>query len=237
MSEVVPSPTGKVGELILAGIDRSVATRWEPALDRARKLEGHEIDVQIKELRRVFRKELGVAGAASGGVGAVPGMLGPAVAAGLAETTWTTMRLADLILTIAAVHGHDQATIEERRMWVLAILAYGAGASDAFGKLAAKMGLGLGKRATAAIPTASLRAINRAIGTTIVTKNGTVRGVVVLGKALPMGIGAGLGMGLNAALVHQVCRHSDSFFRQLGPIVVDDGSAAADLGEMEDFGE
>jgi len=205
------------GQRILSAVDQAVASRWEPAQRRAATFAGHDTRTSILEIRRTFRIELGVAGAAAGGASAVPGSVGPGVAVGLAELGWSTVRLTDMILTIAVVHGHDRASVEERRAWVLSVLAYGDAAAATFTRLASETAIGVGAKATKAIPASVLQRINRKIGRTIVTKYGTKRGAIAIGRLLPLGFGAGIGYGLNSLLVVQVSRHADKFFRSLPP--------------------
>ncbi len=206
------------GELVLVAVDQGVMTRWEPAQRRALSLTGYNLEESIRHVRRSFRTELGVAGGAAGGVAALPGSVAPGVAAGIAEIGWSTIRLTDMVLTIAALHGYDESSVEERRAWILAILAYGDAAAATFTKLATEIAKGTGARVTKAIPNSSLRAINHAIGRTIITKYGTKRGAIAVGRLLPLGIGVAIGFGFNAALVEQVGRHADQFFSELAPV-------------------
>lgn len=166
-------------------------------------------------------QELGTVGALTGAAATVP-QVGTAVAvsAGLAEFGWFTVRASELILTIAALHGHTQSSVEERRAWVLSILVFGNGAAEGFTKLAGEVGKGLGKKATASIPMSVIRAINSSIGRTIITKYGRKRGVIALGTALPFGIGAFVGFGANYAGVRALARHANKFFKNLPYTVV-----------------
>ncbi len=212
-------------ELLLRPIDLAVEHRWEPALDRAEKLAHLSVDDRVSATVRSFQVELGGFGALLGGAAAAPGA-GTAIKLGttVADIGWVTGRLADLILTIAAIHGHDWATVEDRRMWVITVLAYGDGAAAVGKKLAGEMGKGLGKKATAKVPAATLRSFNKAAGRTILTKYGTKRGVVALGNALPFGIGAVIGGGANVVIVRSVGRHADSFMRSLAPPAIESGT-------------
>ncbi|MFN0029914.1 MAG: hypothetical protein ACKV2O_22390 [Acidimicrobiales bacterium] len=83
---------------------------------------------------------------------------------------------------------------------VLVILLGGAGGAGAVEKLAAEMGKGLGKKSMSKITGAQLRVINRALGRTIVTKYGTQRGAITLGRVIPFGIGGVIGGGGNYLL-------------------------------------
>ena len=209
-----------VGQRILDAIDEGVQRRWEPAIERAATTTGHASD-RITEVALSFRQELGLAGAAAGGAAAIPGVgLATTSAAFALELGWSTVRLTDLILTIAAIHGHGGATVEERRLWVLSILTYGDAASTMVTRLAGEVGKGLGKQATTQIPAEALRQLNRTIGASIVTKYGTRRGALALSRAIPFGIGAVLGYGLNSYVVKATARHAHAFFRDL-PVTID----------------
>jgi hypothetical protein len=134
-----------------------------------------------------------------------------------------------LILTIGAVHGHTQATVEEQRAWILSVLVDGNAASEGFIKLAGELGKGLGAKATKSIPMSVLRAVNSSAGRTIVTKYGTKRGVIALGRALPFGVGMVIGGGANYASVRIMANHANKFFLDLPytTVIIDTNSADA----------
>lgn len=134
------------------------------------------------------------------------------------------MRAGHLILAIATVHGHTEASVEERRAWVLCILAFGNSAAATFTKLAGEAGKGLGAKATARIPAEALRTMNRSLGRTVITKYGTRRGALAIGRALPLGIGAAIGGTANYALVRAIRRQADSFFAHLPPHPITEAS-------------
>ena len=158
----------RAGEAILGGVDRALLERWEPAKQRAAEITGSTRDDQVKAVTAVFARELGAIGAATGAIAAVPSVGGAVVVTGsFAEFGYFTFRSSELVLTIGALHGHTDATIEEQRAWLLGVLAFGDGASKGFTKLAGELGKGLGKKTVEKIPMATLRAINAAAGRTI----------------------------------------------------------------------
>lgn len=206
----------QIGELILKGIDGAVENSWESAKHRAKHLEGDSIEDQVRAVTRIFARELATIGAATGAMAAIPvAGTGAAVTAGVAEIGWFTRRMADMILTIAAIHAIEEPTLEERRSWILVILLAGPTAEKTFAKLAGETGKGLGKKATGRISTDALKKINSTMGRTIITKYGTKRGVVALGRVLPFGIGAAIGGTTNYVSVRTVARHADNFFAKL----------------------
>jgi EcsC protein family len=217
----LPELSARAGELVLVAVDKAVEARWEPARRNAAATTGTTAE-RVAQLRRTFARELATVGAATGGIAALPAAgTGTALATGVAEIGWFTARSADLILAIAAVHGHTEPSVEERRLWLLSVLAFGDEAATMVTRLAGEMGKGLGKKATAGISKETLRSINRAVGRTIVTKYGKKRGVIALGTALPFGIGAAIGGGANYALTRGIARNADSFFRALPQAIID----------------
>ncbi len=204
-----PNAVQKAGTAILAAVDKAIDTRWEPARERAAATHG-TLDERVDQVAKQFARELGMLGAAAGGVSAVPGVqFGGAMAAASAEFGLYTFRTADLIMTVAAIHGHTAATMAERRAWVLSVLAFGEGASEGFMRIAREAGIGLGKKATKKIPTQALRAINTALNRTVITKYGKKRGAVAIGNVLPFGFGAAIGGGANYLLTRAVARSAD----------------------------
>ena len=213
----------RAGEAILGGVDRALLERWEPAKQRAAEITGATRDDQVKAVTAVFARELGAIGAATGAIAAVPTVGGAVVVTGsFAEFGYFTFRSSELVLTIGALHGHTDATIEEQRAWLLCVLAFGDGASKGFTKLAGELGKGLGKKTVEKIPMTTLRAINAAAGRTIVTKYGTKRGVVALGRALPIGIGSVIGGGANYGNTRLLGRYANKFFTELPYRTIED---------------
>ena len=212
----VPGGGGSLGSVLLEAVDRAATTRWDAAVRRAASASGATIEVKVAAVTRTFARELAVAGAATGGAAAVPGVgTAAAMAATAADMGWFTLRIADLVLTIAALHGHQRATVEERRAWILSVLAFGEGSAAGFSRMTGEMGQDLSRKALGRIPPGVLRAINRKLGRSVLTRFGARRGVVTLGRVLPFGIGAAVGGSANYMSVQAIGRHADNFFRSL----------------------
>ena len=174
-----------LGQTIVSAVDHGIKTRWEPACRRAAVAKGHTPEERIVQVRRMFTRELVTLGALTGGTAAFPWLgTGVAVPAALAEAGWVAVRMTDLILTIAVIYGHDEASVEERRAWVLAVLAFGDAAGDGVGRLASEVGKGLGGKLTGKVSVEALRAINHSLGRTIITKYGQAQGVIAHGRVL-----------------------------------------------------
>ena len=200
------------GQQLIAGVDRAATTRWDAARQRAGQLQGPR-DEQVAVVTARIRRELGLAGAASGGTAAVPGVgLATVTAAFAAELGWTTVRLTDLIMTIAVIHGHDRATIEERRMWVLSILAYRDGAAVALAKLVTEFSEASSRASVRRISERTVQKINASVARVVVRRYGTRAGVAAIGRVVPFGVGAALGYGINSRTVGLVSDHTHEFF-------------------------
>jgi hypothetical protein len=209
-----------VGQQLISGVDRAATTRWDAARERAGALEGPR-DEQVAVVTARIRRELGLAGAASGGTAAVPGVgLVTVSAAFAAELGWSTVRLTDLIMTIAVIHGHDRATFEERRMWVLSILAYRDGAAGVLAKLMAELAETSGRGSMRRLSERSVQKINASVARVVVRRYGTRAGVAAVGRAVPFGVGAALGYGINSRTVAMVSEHTHAFFTDF-PITLD----------------
>ena len=215
MSNVLPEPARKAGDVVLQAVDKAVEKRWHHAVLVATTATG-AVDDRAAQVTRTYAREMAAVGAAAGAAATVPGTGAVAlIGTAAVELGWFAARTGDLILAVAAVHGHTSASVEERRAWVLSVLAFGDAAPAGFAKVAGEVGKGLGRRATDRIPAETLRAVNRALGRTIVTKYGTKRGAVALGRALPFGIGAAIGGTANYAFARAVARQATLFFRDL----------------------
>jgi hypothetical protein len=206
----------RLGTAILSGVDSAISTRWDAARRRTESVLVNDLDATSKAISKQFAKEMAVVGAVTGGLAAMP-VVGTSaeVAANVAELSMFTMRAGELILTMAALHGYDEASVDDQRAWILAVLTFGNGAAEGLAKLAGELGKGLGGRAARALPTELLQRINRRLGRTIVTKYGTKRGAVAVGQAFPFGIGAVVGGTFNYGSMYAIGRQAHHFFERL----------------------
>ena len=209
-----------VADLLLAGVDKAAGARWDAAVERAASLPGQIRPQKIRALTRAMSRELAVTGAAAGVAAAAPAVgTAATLATATAEVAWFTTRAGDLILTIAALHGRVAPTVEERRAWVLAVLIYGGSAREGFNSVARQVGVET--VGSTRLPWASLRAINGVFSNVIVRRYGKKRGMIALGRSVPLGVGALIGGGANYSAIRALARHADSFFAKLPYSAVD----------------
>jgi hypothetical protein len=214
---------------MLDSIDQVSSSRWEAAVARAAALPGDVRPEKIKALTDSFARELGTAGAAAGVVAASPAFGTTAtLLSATAELGWFTARAGDLILTIAALHGRPDPTVDERRAWLLAVLIYGGSARDEFARAVNEASTGMvtvgpEKR----LPVGAIQLANRVMSKALFRKYGARRGLAAVGRMIPLGIGAVIGATANYAAVRSLARNADEFFARLPYSAIDVDSTDA----------
>lgn len=151
-------------------------------------------------------------GAAAGATAAAPLVgTGPALLVNLAEVGWFLNTTVLYVLALADVHKLGVNDPERRRTLLLAVIT-GNGLSGTVEKIAGRTGPHIAREIITKIPISNIHAINRILGKNFVTKYGTKQGVLVLGRELPLGLGAVIGGGGNAALGYLTIRTARHVF-------------------------
>jgi hypothetical protein len=142
----------------------------------------------------------------TGVVASLPGALpvvGTAIQLGVTGATitaelWAVLRgLATMQLTVAGLHGHDVFAPER---WDELVIVWGletgaiVPATEAGKRLGTKIAV---KQFNEKVSAQVFKKINQKLGTTVVTKWGTKRGGVAVGRLIPFGVGAAVGGGAN----------------------------------------
>ncbi len=227
----LPQPVmDTAGKAVLKAVDQAVTHRWGRAVRLAAKQPGVTPEEKVRSIGRAFRRELAGVGAATGAVAAAPG-IGTAAATGVvaADIGWFAMRTTDLIMAIGAAYGHTESTVEQRRAWVLSVMAFGEDAANEFASLLSELDSSVaigGERVsgrlmslagTDAATIDALRRLNTNLANRVLTKYGSRRGMQSVGKLLPFGVGAVVGGTANYALVRATSKQAVAFFRSYGP--------------------
>jgi hypothetical protein len=217
-----PDEVLRISESVLASIDEVASRRWDAATRRAEALPGTVRPEKVAALTGSFSRELGAAGAAAGAAAAAP-TVGTAATllATTAELGWFTARAGDLILTIAALHGHPDPTVDERRGWVLAVLIYGSSARDGFVHAIDQASIGLPALSNHRLSLTTLQTANRLMARSLLRRYGSRRGLIAVGRALPIGIGAAIGGSANYLAIRALARNADGFFARLPYSAID----------------
>ncbi|HMT23379.1 MAG TPA: hypothetical protein PKA24_01980 [Microthrixaceae bacterium] len=215
------SPSAVLGG-VLPSVDRLVESRYDAAAALVARLRAEHPDVTddqlVERIVRRFSRELGVVAAMSGGAAAVPGAgTAAAVLTAGADVAYSVSRLGEMVLAIGIAYGHDAASFEERKAWVLAVLSMSRGAVAGLDGLAAKIGAEGGAAALASLTGAQLESINSKLAAKVVAKLSTDAAVSRLGRVLPFGIGAGVGAAGSIAIARSVARQARRFFRPNDP--------------------
>ena len=202
---------------MLGTIDEVSSNRWEAAVKRAAAQPGRIRPEKIKALTDSFAREVGAAGAAAGVVAASPAFgTGATLLTATAELAWFTARAGDLILTIAALHGRPDPTVDERRAWLLAVLIYGGSARDEFARAVNEASTGMvAVGPERRLPIGAIQLANRVMSKALFRKYGARRGIAALGRMIPLGIGAVIGATANYAAIRALSRNADEFFARL----------------------
>lgn len=174
--------------VVLAYLDRVRAKR--PAATAASIIEQLE--------RRYLAAVVGIGGA-SGAAAAIPGVgTGAVVASGAAEIAGFVSATAIFVLAVAEVHGVPVSDPEVRRALVLAVLL-GEGAAVALEGAAGQAphwAQVIGRTTSGE----KIAGVNSQLAHLLLTRFGARQGALLVGRALPLGIGAGIGAVGNAAL-------------------------------------
>ena len=229
-TQSVPAPIlDAAGRALIEGIDRAVVSRWDRAQEVAlHTAHGAAPDVKARLIAAPIQKKMTALGAAAGATAAAPGV-GTSVAVGTlaAELGVVALQTTDMVMAIGAAYGHTEASPEERRAWVLAVLAFGDDAAEEFSTLARDMGVklnnvhaveiageALGGGAGQVATIDALRRINTTLVGQVLQKWGTRRGAATVGKLLPFGIGAAVGGSANFLMMREFAKQADTFFNQ-----------------------
>ncbi|MGI9597338.1 MAG: EcsC family protein [Acidimicrobiales bacterium] len=231
--ERIPTPAlNAVGKAVLQAVDKAVEERWDRAVRIAAEAEGDTAEARVRSISKRFRRELGAVGAATGAVAAAPGLgTGAATATLVADLGWFAMRSTDLIMAIGAAHGYTASSPDQRRAWVLSVLAFGEEAASQFTSLLSEIDAGAivgGERISARLAGLAggdvatldaLRRINTSLAATVIAKYGSRRSLLAVGKLLPFGVGAVVGGSANYALIRVVGSQAGKFFAGYGALL------------------
>jgi hypothetical protein len=198
----VPIPSS-VERVLDAALDKALVVQRpvvQAYLDRVKAKQPHASPAMVvQQLERRYTAAAVGIGAASGGAAAVPGVgTAASVAAGAAEITAFVSATAMYVLALAELHGVPVSDPDVRRALVLGVLVGGEGA------MAIEAVDGAGRHWAQVInrPDAKgkIAGINSRLAHLLLTRFGARQGALLVGRALPLGIGAGIGAAGNAAL-------------------------------------
>ncbi|ALG86886.1 hypothetical protein [Gordonia phthalatica] len=215
MSEKKPSTAVATDFGVLDTAIRQASKVAESAVGKLRKQYPDASDeVLIRRLETLFITTVTSTGTATGAAAAVPGVgTVAALAAAAGDGSYFLVAATSHVLAVANVNGIHIENYERQRALVLMVLA-GGSVAGGVGKAAGRTGAHLGSKAAKAVPIETIRQINRVLGPQFVTRYGTQRGIIVLGRAAPFGIGAAIGGGGNFLLAKGIVKATRRVFKE-----------------------
>ncbi|WP_157451130.1 hypothetical protein [Deinococcus puniceus] len=128
-----------------------------------------------------------------------------------AETWLQIKKMSYLHLAKAHLSGED-VFHEDRKEELILILGIMTGAVVPVKEGAKRFGATFAFKQTMKISGKALKEINKKVGFTLLTKMGTKRGGVALGRVIPLGVGALIGGGANLAAMHSFIKSLNKYF-------------------------
>ncbi|WP_084436484.1 hypothetical protein [Actinomyces gerencseriae] len=166
-------------------------------LQRLRRAHPNKTPAQIiTSINRTYITTVSTSGACAGLTAVAPNGA-VQVPAALADLTAYLEASILYVLSILEIYSIDNT--ELRRTMVTAILLGDKAACNTINALAKRTVPHWSKNVIRTIPMSAINKANAILGPRFITKYGTKQGVLVLGKQVPMFIGAGIGAGGNAA--------------------------------------
>jgi hypothetical protein len=162
----------------------------------------------VAALNKYFLSTVTTSGGAAGAASLAPGWGVPAALLDLAAFTEASVLY---VLALADVHGLRVDDLERRRTLVLGILTGDSG-SRLVGAVAPRTGAHWARAIITRTPMRTINSVNNVLGRNVVTKYGTKQGIIVLGKQLPLGLGAVIGASGNAGMGYLVVRSAKRAF-------------------------
>lgn len=186
--------------LVQAGFDKALEAQYPLAVENVARLRRVHPDKSPEDLLSYLNRIY---------LGAVAGMGAGAGAAAAVPNGWVQVpaAFADLLafleasvlytLSVSEVHGLDVEDVERRRLLVTSVLVGNSAATATLEPLIGRSVPYWGRQIVKAIPMSAVYKANKVLGPRFVTKYGMKQGVLVLGKQVPLFIGAGIGAGGN----------------------------------------
>ena len=218
---------GGVENALDAALDKALAIQRPVVLsyvDRMRARSPHDEPAQvIRRLERHYLAAVAGIGGASGAAAAVPGAgTGIALASGAAEIAAFVSATGMYVLAVAEIHGIPVSDPQVRRALVLAVLVGEAGAASIEAAVQSPHWAQVIGRTGSRDKVAG---VNGRLAHLLVTRFGARQGALLVGRALPLGLGAGIGAAGNLALARTAIASAGRAFgpapAKFGPRVVD----------------
>jgi hypothetical protein len=189
--------------LVKAGFNRVLGSQQPVAVanvSRLRRLHPGKSPAElVAYMNKRYVGSVPATGAGAGAAAVVPNRF-IQVPAALADLLTYPEASVLYTLSVAEIHGLDLEDIERRRLLVTGVLVGNSASTQVIEKVIGRAAPYWGKKAVQAIPMEAIRAANKLLGPRFIAKWGTKQGILVLGKQVPLMIGAAIGGGGNGLL-------------------------------------
>lgn len=194
-------------------------------------------EVSNKDLAEFLaKKKVGLAtrlGAAAGAAGVIPGVgtgaqIAVSATTAVGEAAYLFYLELRLIFSIAYIYGHDLDD-KERVIEAYQVLALHSGIASVSKPYAVRLVGNLAVRTfDKKVSDAFLRKINQKLGANILTKFGTKRGAIAIGRLIPLGVGMSVGALVNKFAITESAKWAIRYYDRVLPggenlVVYEDG--------------
>ena len=202
------------GKLISTGLTKALNSQQSLAVDtvaRLRRVHPDKSPAQlVKYLNRIYTSTVTATGAGAGAAAAVPNGVAQ-IPAAIADALTYLEASVFYVLAVMEIHKLHAEDAERRRLLVTAVLLGNTAATQILEKVIGKTAPYWGKEIVKRIPREAIKQVNRVLGPQFVTIAGSRVGVLVLGKQVPLMIGAVLGGAGNALFATFVIKSARAF--------------------------
>lgn len=221
-------------DLIKSGLNKALDSQQPVAVANVERLRRVHPDKSPAELIAYMNKwyigSVSATGVGAGAAAVVPNGF-VQVPAALADLLTYLEASVLYTLSVAKIHRVDLEDIERRRLLVTGVLVGNSASTQVLDKVIGRVAPYWGKKVVQAIPMAAINKANKMLGPRFITKWGAKQGVLVLGKQVPLMIGAAIGGGGNGLFGWFVVKSAQ---KALGPApkswdVEDDENGASSL--------
>lgn len=187
-------------DLLKAGLNKALDSQQPVAVANVARLRRVHPDKSPAELIAYMNKwyigSVSATGVGAGAAAVVPNGF-VQVPAALADLLTYLEASVLYTLSVAEIHRVDLEDIERRRLLVTGVLAGSSASTQVLEKVIGRAAPYWGKKVVQAIPMTAIDAANKMLGPRFITKWGSKQGILVLGKQVPLMIGAAIGGGGN----------------------------------------
>lgn len=215
--------------IIRAGFNKALESQQPVAVANVARLRRLHPDKSPEELVIYMKKwyigSVTTTGAGAGTAAVVPNGL-VQIPAAIADLLTYLEASVLYTLSVAEIHRLDLQDIERRRLLVTAVLVGNSASTQVLEKIIGRSAPYWGKKLVQAVPMEAIKQANRVLGPRFITKWGTKTGVLVLGKQVPLMIGAAIGGAGNGLFGWFVVRSTHKILGPL-PATWDEGTASS----------